>query len=91
MQNYVRNSMMESFSTGYKEFGGKRLSSEQMMRMLDVLQNAEKGLKNGLSEKANFEVALLKAVEQSRARAINTLIKELEKLSNAPVEVQKKK
>ena len=90
MQNYVRNSMMESFSTGYKEFGGKRLSSEQMMRMLDVLQNAEKGLKNGLSEKANFEVALLKAVEQSRARAINTLIKELEKLSNAPVEVQKK-
>jgi DNA polymerase-3 subunit gamma/tau len=90
MQNFVRTSMIESFSTGYKEFGDKQLSSEQMMRMLDVLQNAEKGLKNGLSEKANFEVALLKAVEQSRARAINTLIKELDKLSGAPVEVQKK-
>ena len=90
MQNFVRTSMIESFSTGYKEFGDKQLSSEQMMRMLDVLQNAEKGLKNGLSEKANFEVALLKAVEQSRARAINTLIKELDKLSGVPVEVQKK-
>ena len=90
MQAYLRDAMIASFESGYKDFGGKRLSSEQMMRMLDVLQGAEKGLKNGLSEKANFEVALLKAVEQSRARAINTLIKELDKLSNAPAEVQKK-
>ena len=82
--------MIKSFSEGYGEFGGKRLSSEQMMRMLDVLQNAERGLKNGLSEKANFEVALLKAVEQSRSRAINTLIREIEKLSAQPAEVQKK-
>ena len=90
MQAYLRKAMIESFESGYKDFEGKRLSSEQMMRMLDVLQGAEKGLKTGLSEKANFEVALLKAVEQSRARAINTLIKELDKLSNAPAEVQKK-
>ena len=90
MQNFVRKAMIESFADGYKDFDGKKLSSEQMMRMLDVLQNAERGLKNGLSEKANFEVALLKAVEQSRARAINTLIKELEKLSTAPAEVQNK-
>ncbi len=90
MQNYLRDAMIDSFSTGSKDFGGKSLSSEQMMRMLDVLQNAERGLKNGLSEKANFEVALLKAVEQSRARAINTLIKELDKLSTASAEVQKK-
>lgn len=90
MQAYLRDAMIASFESGYKDFGGKRLSSEQMMRMLDVLQGAEKGLKSGLSEKANFEVALLKAVEQSRARAINTLIKELDKLSNAPAEVQKK-
>ena len=90
MQIYIRKAMIESFETGEKDFGGKSLSSEQMMRMLDVLQNAEKGLKNGLSEKANFEVALLKAVEQSRVRAINTLIRELDKLSTAPAEVQKK-
>ena len=60
------------------------------MRMLDVLQGSEKSLKSGLSERANFEVALLKAVEQSRTRAINTLIRELDKLSGAPRETQKK-
>ena len=90
IQSYVRSRMIESFDSGEADFGGKSLSSEQLMRMLDVLQGAQRGLRGGLSEKANFEVALLKAVEQSRARAINTLIKELDKLSSAPSEVQKK-
>ena len=90
MQLYLRNALISSFSDGGCDFGGRRLSSEQIMRMLDVLQGAERGLKSGLSEKANFEVALLKAVEQSRARAINTLIKELDNLAHAPAEVQKK-
>ena len=82
--------MIDSFKSGEADFEGKKLSSEQIMRMLDVLQSSTKSMKNGLSEKANFEVALLKAVEQSRARAINTLIKELDKLSSAPAETQKK-
>ena len=90
MQTSLRNAMIESFKTGEYTFGEKTMSSEQIMRMLDVLQGAEKNLKSGLSEKANFEVALLKAVEQSRARAINTLIKELDKLSAADAETQKK-
>ncbi len=90
MQVALRKAMVESFKTGYFSFGQKQMSSEQIMRMLDVLQGAEKGLKNGLSEKANFEVALLKAVEESRVRAINTLIKELDKLSGASPEMQKK-
>ena len=90
MQATLRNAMVESFKSGYYTFGQKSMSSEQIMRMLDVLQGAEKGLKNGLSEKANFEVALLKAVEESRVRAINTLIKELDKLSGADSETQKK-
>jgi len=90
LQIYLRKALMGSFGAGVYDFGGKALSSEQIMRMLDALQSSEKSLKGGLSERANFEVALLKAVEQSRTRAINTLIKELEKLSGAPAEVQKK-
>ncbi len=90
MQAAVRLAMVDAFKSGSAEFGGKKLTGEQLMRMLDVLQGAERGIKNGLSEKANFEVALLKAVEQSRARAINTLIRELDKLSAAPAETQKK-
>lgn len=90
LQVYLRKAMIESFNTGESDFGGVKMSSERIMRMLDVLQGAEKTLRTGLSERANFEVALLKAVEQSRSRAINTLIKELDKLSGASPETQKK-
>ena len=38
-------------------------------------------MKLGLAEKVNFEVVLLKAVEASRARAIDSLIKELSGLA----------
>jgi DNA polymerase-3 subunit gamma/tau len=39
-------------------------------------------VKLGLAEKINFEVTLLKAVEASRARAIDSLIKELTALAD---------
>lgn len=90
MQTFLREAMIASFNGGYYNFGDKSLSTEQIMHMLDVLQSSGKNLKGGLSEKANFEVALLKAVEESRSRAINTLIKELDKLSAADAETQKK-
>jgi len=90
LQINLRSALMESLKTGSYAFGEKSLSSEQIMRMLDTLQASEKHLKTGLSERANFEVALLKAVEQSRTRAINTLIKELDKLSGLDSETQKK-
>jgi DNA polymerase-3 subunit gamma/tau len=61
--------------------GGVPLTTEQLTRMLDSLREGESGVKLGLAEKINFEVALLKAVEASRARAIDSLIKELSALS----------
>ena len=36
-------------------------------------------MQKGLSEKVNFEVVLLKAAEESRSRAIDSLIKQLAK------------
>jgi DNA polymerase-3 subunit gamma/tau len=59
------------------------LTTEQLTRMLDALREGEDGVKLGLAEKINFEVALLKAVEASRSRAIDTLIKELSELAEA--------
>ena len=49
--------------------------------------------KLGLAEKINFEVTLLKAVEASRARAIDSLIRELASLADegAEPEGEKKK
>jgi DNA polymerase-3 subunit gamma/tau len=45
------------------------------------LREGEGGVKLGLSEKINFEVTLLKSVEASRSRAIDSLIKELTALA----------
>ncbi|MEO5958637.1 MAG: DNA polymerase III subunit gamma/tau, partial [Opitutaceae bacterium] len=53
----------------------------QLTRMLDGLREGEGNVKLGLAEKINFEVTLLKAVEASRARAIDSLIKELASLA----------
>ncbi|MEX2044512.1 MAG: DNA polymerase III subunit gamma/tau [Opitutus sp.] len=61
--------------------GGAVLTTEQITRMLDALREGEGNVKLGLAEKVNFEVTLLKAVEASRARAIDSLIKELAALA----------
>ena len=60
---------------------GAGMTTEQITRMLDGLREGEGSVKLGLAEKINLEVTLLKAVEASRARAIDSLIKELAALA----------
>ena len=59
------------------------------MRMLDALQSAELNVQQGLSEKANFEVALLKAAEEARSRAIDSLIQQIAKVADLQPEKKK--
>jgi len=66
--------------------GGVPMTTEQITRLLDALREGEGSVKLGLAEKINFEVTLLKAVEASRARAIDSLIKELASLADAAAE-----
>jgi DNA polymerase-3 subunit gamma/tau len=61
---------------------GVSMTTEQLTRLLDGLREGESNVKLGLAEKINFEVTLLKAVEASRARAIDSLIKELAALGD---------
>lgn len=56
---------------------GTSRTTESLMRMLEALRQGEQSIRQGLSEKVNFELTLLKAVEQSRTRAIDSLIKDL--------------
>ena len=71
------------------------MTTEQLTRLLDGLREGEGSVKLGLAEKINFEVTLLKAVDASRARAIDSLIKELAALAgeaaSAPAGDEKKK
>jgi DNA polymerase-3 subunit gamma/tau len=78
VQGHVRAALLDSIAKGgSSEVLGSPMTTEQLTRLIDGLREGENGVKHGLSEKINFEVALLKAVEASRARAIDSLIKEI--------------
>ena len=96
LQALVRDVLLESISSGGSSARlGSPMTTEQLTRLLDGLREGEGKVKHGLAEKINFEVTLLKAVEASRARAIDSLIKELASLAGdagaPPVGDEKKK
>jgi DNA polymerase-3 subunit gamma/tau len=84
LQVRVRAALLDAIAQGGRSstLGGVVLTTEQITRMLDGLREGEGAVKLGLAEKINFEVTLLKAVEASRARAIDSLIKELAALAD---------
>ena len=84
LQALVRSALLDAIAKGGRSeaLGGTPMTTEQITRMLDGLREGEGSVKLGLAEKINFEVTLLKAVEASRARAIDSLIKELAALAN---------
>jgi DNA polymerase-3 subunit gamma/tau len=88
LQALVRQAVLDAIAKGGKTdiLGGVPMTTEQLTRLLDGLREGEGSVKLGLAEKINFEVTLLKAIEASRARAIDSLIKELAALADeAPV------
>jgi DNA polymerase-3 subunit gamma/tau len=84
LQALVRQALLDAIAKGGRTeaLGGVSLTTEQITRLLDALREGEGGVKLGLAEKINFEVTLLKAVEASRSRAIDSLIKELTALAD---------
>ncbi len=88
LQELVRSALLDAIAKGGRSDqlspgGGSAatMTTEQLTRLLDGLREGEGSVKLGLAEKINFEVTLLKAVEASRARAIDSLIKELAALA----------
>ena len=78
LEAHVREGLLDAIRNGGRtERFGAEMTTESVMRMLDALHRGETSVQRGLSEKVNFEVVLLKAAEESRARAIDTLIREV--------------
>lgn len=79
LQALVREALLDAIAQGGKSsrLGGVPMTTEQITRLLDGLREGEGSVKLGLAERINFEVTLLKAIEASRARAIDSLIREL--------------
>ena len=74
----VRGATLDSVRSGGTSAQlGAPLATEQLVRLLECLQEGENGIRQGLSPRANFEVTLLKAIEQSRSRSIDLLIKDI--------------
>jgi DNA polymerase-3 subunit gamma/tau len=91
LEQLVREALMEAIqSGGVSARLGAPLASESLLRMLDSLQQSEGPLQRGLSEKVNFEVALLRAVEASQVRALDNLIRELKGLQDTGTDSEKK-
>ena len=84
LQAQVRTALLDAIAKGGRSdvLGGEAMTTEQITRLLDGLREGEGAVKLGLAEKINFEVTLLKAVDASRARAIDSLIKELAALAD---------
>ncbi len=81
----LREALLEAIQQGGSSARlGAPLATESLLRMLDALQQSEPALQKGLSEKVNFEVALLRAVEAGQVRALDNLIRELRGLKAAP-------
>lgn len=82
LQVAVREALLDSIrQKGETRQLSAPMTTESLVRLLDVLQAGEGSVKTGLSEKVNLEVVLLKAVEASRARAIDTLIREISEVA----------
>ena len=78
LQARVRAATLDSVRSGGTSAQlGAPLATEQLVRLLECLQEGENGIRQGLSPRANFEVTLLKAIEQSRSRSIDLLIKDI--------------
>jgi DNA polymerase-3 subunit gamma/tau len=78
LQEQVRVALLDAIENGGRSAQlGAELGTESLMRMIDALHRGEAAVQRGLSEKANFEIVLLKAAEESRSRAIDSLIRKV--------------
>ena len=78
LQAYLRELLIDGIRGGGEtDRLGLPLTVESLMRMNDALHRGKEDVKMGLSQTVNFEVTLLRAVEESRTRSIDSLIKEL--------------
>lgn len=93
LQAHVRSAMIRAIQAGgHSDELGAPMNTENLSRMLDALQQGDSQVRHGLSQRVNFEVALLRAVDQSRTRAIDSVIKELSNVAaGLPQEAGQKK
>ncbi len=82
LQGFFRAALVEGVRhNGHSERLGGEVSPERITRILEILREGQEQVMHGLSEKINFEIVLLNAIEAGRARAIDSVIRDLADLA----------
>ncbi len=83
LQGFVREALIDAIRGGKGSSAklGAEMTTESLVRLLEALRQGEDAVRTGLSEKINLEVVLFRAMEESRSRAIDSLIKEISGLA----------
>ena len=88
---YIREVLLDAIkNNGKTALLGTEMTTASLMRMSEILQKGESSIRTGLSERANFEIVLLKAAEESRSLEIDSLFKLLPP-ANRLIQMAKKK
>jgi DNA polymerase-3 subunit gamma/tau len=82
LADYIREFLVDSMKKSKGSY------PEQAVRVLDALKAGESLVRSGLSEKTNFEVTLLRAVEAGKSRSIDQVIRQISGL--VPSAIKKK-
>jgi len=89
----LREALLEAVrGQGATDRLGVPARADALLRILETLHAGEEAVRRGLNERVNFEVLLLRAAEQGRTRAIDSLLHDLTELSaGLPQEAGQKK
>ena len=91
LSGLVREALLEAIRSGGTSTKlGPALAIEPLLRILDALKAGERAVQKGLSERVNFEVTLLRAVDHARTRPIDTIIRRINDLVESEPTGQKK-
>ncbi|MBC2600597.1 DNA polymerase III subunit gamma/tau [Puniceicoccus vermicola] len=91
LSGLIREALLEAIrSGGSSNKLGPVLEIEPLLRILDALKAGERAVQKGLSERVNFEVTLLRAVDHARTRPIDTVIRQISDLVGTEPAGQKK-
>ncbi len=92
LQSVLREALVDAIACGGQSAKfGQVLHSESYLRILETLHEGEARLKLGLAEVLDFEIILLKAAEQSRVRAIDTVLQHLLQIDSEDLPILEKK
>ncbi len=91
LSGLIREALLEAIRNGgASDKLGRPLEVEPLLRVLDALKAGERSVQKGLSERVNFEVTLLRAVDHARTRPIDTVLRKITDLVGSEPAGQKK-